>query len=81
MLDTQAQDVPALALGTERQGRVVSGNTGCVDAGVLSPQVAGMGVLQEGVERGSPLPRGSQGFRGEYSTAVCSLRAGAVFLS
>lgn len=28
----------------------MSGNTGCVDVGILSRQVAGMGVLQEGRE-------------------------------
>lgn len=67
VLDTEAQDVPALVLAREQQGKVVSGNTDCVDVWILSPQVAGMGVLEEGAERGSPLPRGSQAFRGEYS--------------
>lgn len=79
VLDTPAQDVPALALGTEQRGRVVSGNPGCIDAGILSPEEAGMGVLEDSGERVTSAKGQAAIQRGAF-TAVCSLRARAVFL-
>jgi len=61
MLDTQAQDVPALALGTEQQGRVVCENTGCVDTGILSPTGGWDGCPRGGSGREGHLCQGKVG--------------------